>query len=47
MFCYGLIIPASGFLLPQLERTDVGFGISKEEGSWLGKIEDIYFLCYH
>lgn len=38
MTCYGLICPASGFLLPQLEDPIIGFGINKEEGSWLGKM---------
>ena len=36
MTCYGLICPASGFLIPQLEDPIIGFGINKEEGSWLG-----------
>ena len=36
MTCYGLICPASGFLIPQLEDPVTGFGINKEEGSWLG-----------
>ena len=38
MTCYGLICPASGFLIPQLEDPDIGFSITKEEGSWLGKV---------
>ena len=37
MACYGLTVPASGFLIPQLEDSGIGFGINKEEGSWLGK----------
>ena len=37
MACYGLTVPASGFLIPQLEDSVIGFGINKEEGSWLGK----------
>ena len=36
MTCYGLICPASGFLIPQLEDPVTGFGINEEEGSWLG-----------
>ena len=34
--CYGLVRPASGFLIPQLEDPEIGFGIDKEQGSWLG-----------
>ena len=35
--CHGLTVPVSGFLIPQLEDPKIGFGINKEEGSWLGK----------
>ena len=28
---------ASGLIIPQLEDPEIGFGISKEDGSWLGK----------
>ena len=35
--CYGLVFCASGFMLPQLEDPEVGFGIDKEQGSWFGK----------
>ena len=46
MACYGLVVPSSGFLIPQIEDPDTGFGINKEEGSWFGifiplKIDDI------
>jgi hypothetical protein len=44
MACYGLIIPSSGFLIPQLEDPDIGFGINTEEGSWLGKFRFLLFL---
>ena len=37
LFCFGLIFPQSGFILPQLEDPDTGFGIDKEQGSWFGK----------
>ena len=36
MLCYGLVVPSSGFLIPQLEDPKIGFGITTEEGSWLG-----------
>ena len=38
MLCYGLVVPSSGFLIPQLEDSQIGFGISMEEGSWLASI---------
>ena len=38
MLCYGLSYPSSGFLIPQLEDPQIGFGISVEEGSWLASI---------
>ena len=38
MVCYGLVASTSGFLIPQLEDSNVGFGISLEEGSWLASI---------
>ena len=37
LFCFGVIFPQSGFLLPQLEDPDIGFGIDKNQGSWFGK----------
>ena len=37
MLSYGLAAASSGFLIPQLENHDIGFGISVEEGSWLCK----------
>ena len=37
MLSYGLAAASSGFLIPQLENPDIGFGISVEEGSWLCK----------
>jgi len=41
MTCYGLVVPASAFMIPQLEDPITGFGISIDEGSWLGKKERI------
>ena len=38
MMSYGLVTPASGFLIPQLEDSNIGFGINKDQGSWLGTI---------
>lgn len=38
MTAYGLVVPASGFLIPQLEDPINGFGISIDEGSWLASI---------
>ena len=37
MTCYGLVVPASAFMIPQLEDPVTGFGITIDEGSWLGK----------
>ena len=37
MGCTGLINPTSSFMIPQLEDKESGFGLTKEEGSWLGK----------
>ena len=39
MLCYGLVVPSSGFLIPQLEDPKNGFGITTEEGSWLGELK--------
>ena len=36
MTCYGLVFSASGFMIPQLEDPVGGFGIDKNDGSWLG-----------
>ena len=36
--CHGMIFAASGFLIPKLEDPIEGFGISVDEGSWVGKI---------
>ena len=36
MGCYGLVCPASSFLIPQLEDKDSGFGIDQDQVSWLG-----------
>ena len=45
MGCYGLICPASSFLIPQLEDKDSGFGINQDQVSWLGTyILRIFFL---
>ena len=38
MGCTGLINPTSSFMIPQLEDKESGFGLTKEEGSWLGKL---------
>ena len=35
--CHGMIFAASGFLIPKLEDPIEGFGISVDEGSWVGK----------
>ena len=34
--CTGLIFATSGYLIPQLEDNDTGFGISAADGSWVG-----------
>ena len=36
MNCYGLVVPASAFMIPQMEDSESDFGISLDEGSWLG-----------
>ena len=36
MTCYGLVVPASAFMIPQMEDSESDFGISLDEGSWLG-----------
>jgi hypothetical protein len=33
----GMAFASSGFLIPRLENPDSGFGMSLEQGSWLGK----------
>ena len=38
MTCYGIVFSASGFMIPQLEDPFTGFGITKEQGSWLASI---------
>lgn len=38
MACYGLVVPASGFLIPQLEDKVEGFGITLDQGSWLASV---------
>ena len=38
MTCYGIVFSASGFMIPQLEDPIAGFGITKEQGSWLASI---------
>ena len=37
MMCHGLTFPSSGFMIPQLEDPKTGFGISKDDGSWVGE----------
>ena len=37
MSAMGLTFGTSGFLIPKLENPLTGFGISLEQGSWLGK----------
>ena len=36
--CYGFCTSTSGFLIPQLEDSKVGFGITTEDGSWIASI---------
>ena len=36
--CQGMIFATSGFLIPKLEDPTDGFGISIDEGSWVGKL---------
>ena len=43
MTCYGLVFSASGFMIPQLEDPVGGFGIDKNDGSWLGD----FFKHFH
>lgn len=40
MVAFGFVYPASSFLIPQLEESvsHGGFGISVDQGSWLGKV---------
>ena len=38
MTCYGIVFSASGFMIPQLEDPITGFGITKDQGSWLASI---------
>ena len=42
MTCYGLVFSASGFMIPQLEDPVGGFGIDKNDGSWLGDFLSIF-----
>ena len=35
--CHGMVFAASGFLLPKLEDVNDGFGITFDEGSWVGE----------
>ena len=44
--CHGMIFAASGFLIPKLEDSIEGFGISVDEGSWVGKIF-VPFFTFH
>ena len=37
MCAMGLTNGTSGFLIPKLEDSVTGFGISLEQGSWLGE----------
>ena len=37
MSAMGLTFGTSGFLIPKLENPLTGFGISLEQGSWLGE----------
>ena len=36
--CQGMIFATSGFLIPKLEDPTDGFGISIDQGSWVGKL---------
>ena len=38
----GLIFAASGYLIPQLQNTQTGFGISIAEGSWVGNENETF-----
>ena len=38
MVAFGITFAQSGFALPQLEDPEIGFAISKEEGSWFASI---------
>ena len=42
MTCYGIVFSASGFMIPQLEDPITGFGITKDQGSWLASIMVTY-----
>ena len=35
MVCFGLIHPASSYLIPQL-KDEIGFEIDEHQGSWIG-----------
>ena len=39
--CAGFTSSASGFLIPQLEDSTLGFGITTEDGSWMASIKEI------
>ena len=39
--CAGFTGSASGFLIPQLEDPNIGFGITTDEGSWMASIKEI------
>ena len=41
--CTGLIFATSGYLIPQLKDSYTGFGISDEDGSWVGNVSYVYF----
>ena len=41
MVCMGLTFGTTGFLIPRLEDIETGFGITLEQGSWLGKLKFI------
>ena len=43
--CVGMIYATPGFLITRLQDTEEGFGISEDDGSWVGKAK-IYFYYY-
>ena len=43
--CVGMMYATSGFLITRLQDPNKGFGISEDEGSWVGK-EKTYFHHY-
>ena len=44
--CVGMIYATSGFLITRLQDPKEGFGISEDEGSWVGKEKNILLFLY-